>query len=90
MKKLLLFFLPAIIYFVFLVDDFQLIKISDTRYGGPTWVYLGEELKIFLSLLLIPILASLFGVSRSFDSSKLKINSSSLKRLWYGQNYKDK
>jgi len=82
-NKLVLSFLPSIIYFVFydFPTGFGLIEITDGRYGGSVFLKLGGELKILLSLLCIPLLVTLL------DSPNLKER---IKRLWHGQSYQSK
>jgi hypothetical protein len=81
-NKILLSFLPSIIYFVFYVFPygFEVLEISDDRYGGGTKIYLGEHLKTLFSLLCIPLLVSLI------DSASLK---EPLKKFWHGQSYQN-
>ena len=81
-NKILLSFLPSIIYFVFYFFPygFEILEITDDRYGGDTKIYLGEHLKTLFSLLCIPLVVSLL------DSSSLK---EPLKKFWHGQSYQN-
>jgi hypothetical protein len=80
-NKLLLSFLPSIIYFVFFIYEFRLIEITSGAYNGNTWVLLSSEFKTLLSLLCIPLIVSLI------DSSSIEERA---KRLWHGQSYQNK